>query len=127
MDIQPSVRRNVTRRLSAQHTDSRLATERNERLLAAERRRSAQTRGSTRLRTDPAEKPETGMRQVTRRETRSQTANAKTEAYVEYAAPHAKRKITLFRDDLAKLDEGEFLNDTIIEFYLMYPPNHFGG
>jgi Ulp1 family protease len=62
------------------------------------------------------------MRELTRRETRSQTANAKTEAYVEYAPPHAKRKITIFRDDLLKLNEGEFLNDTIIEFYLMYLP-----
>ena len=63
-----------------------------------------------------------GLRQViTRRETRSQTANAKMEPYLEYAATSAKRKVTVLRDDLGRLNEDEFLNDTIIEFYLMYP------
>jgi Ulp1 family protease len=30
----------------------------------------------------------------------------------------AKNKITIFHDDLDRLNDGEFLNDTIIEFYL---------
>ena len=29
-----------------------------------------------------------------------------------------KNKITIFHDDLDRLNDGEFLNDTIIEFYL---------
>jgi len=39
--------------------------------------------------------------------------------YLEYAATSAKRKVTVLKDDLGRLNEDEFLNDTIIEFYLM--------
>jgi Ulp1 family protease len=66
-----------------------------------------------------------------RRETRSRTALLKNHPYctlkcdadrriLEYPNAAAKKKITLYMDDLARLEDDEFLNDTIIEFYLMY-------
>ena len=39
---------------------------------------------------------------------------------LEYAPKTVKNKITIYRDDYERLNDDEFLNDTIIEFYLMY-------
>jgi len=67
----------------------------------------------------------------TRRETRSQRALTKNDPYVpreveltgdrylEYPLNAVRNKITIYRDDLDRLKDDEFLNDTIIEFYLM--------
>jgi Ulp1 family protease len=39
---------------------------------------------------------------------------------IEYPPDAIKNKITIYPDDLNRLNEDEFLNDAIIEFYLTY-------
>jgi sentrin-specific protease 7 len=39
---------------------------------------------------------------------------------LDYPPNATKNKITIYQDDLNRLNEDEFLNDTIIEFYLTY-------
>jgi Ulp1 family protease len=39
---------------------------------------------------------------------------------LEYPPNATKNKITIYPDDVNRLNEDEFLNDTIIEFYLTY-------
>ena len=36
----------------------------------------------------------------------------------------AKKKVTLYPDDVNRLSDEEFLNDSIIEFYLLYSLTH---
>lgn len=71
----------------------------------------------------------------TRRETRSQKALLKNVPYVhletdpelrylEYPLDAVRNKITIYQDDLERLKDDEFLNDTIIDFYLMYIYDH---
>jgi len=90
---------------------------------------------STRRQSDvrtPREIKERPIPQPSRRETRSQRALAKNLPYnspsyfwgnanvriLEYPYNAVKNKITIFNDDLDRLNDDEFLNDTIIEFYL---------
>ena len=37
-----------------------------------------------------------------------------------YPLNAVKNKITIYQDDYERLNEDEFLNDTVIEFYLTY-------
>ena len=67
---------------------------------------------------------------VRRRETRSSAVATKNTPYIlrcisyfrllEYPPNAVKNKVTIYNDDLRRLDDEEFLNDTIIEFYLKY-------
>jgi len=84
----------------------------------------------------PREIKEQPIQQSSRRETQSQKALAKNLPYnptaklpslfwgnanvriLEYPYNAVKNKITIFNDDLNRLNNNEFLNDTIIEFYL---------
>ena len=59
---------------------------------------------------------------ATQRETRAQTSLKKNIPFLEYTATSRKGKITIYNDDLNRLNDEEFLNDTIIEFYLTYIP-----
>ena len=69
---------------------------------------------------------------MTRRQTRSQKELLKNKpyqpvheprliaSYVEYPLNALKKKITIFNEDLERLEDDQFLNDTVIEFYLTY-------
>ena len=46
--------------------------------------------------------------------------NAETSRLLVYPLNGGKNKITIYKDDHERLNDDEFLNDTIIEFYLMY-------
>ena len=39
---------------------------------------------------------------------------------LEYPPNATKSKISIYKEDQDRLNDDEFLNDTIIEFYLMY-------
>jgi Ulp1 family protease len=70
----------------------------------------------------PLVKPSRPTVPSTQRETRAQASLKKNIPFLEYTAPSRKGKITIYNDDLNRLNDEEFLNDTIIEFYLTYIP-----
>ena len=70
-------------------------------------------------------------------QTRSKTAISKNLPYtpvkeeltcrvLQYPFDAVKNKITIFKDDIDRLNDDEFLNDTIIEFYLRYSYQFIG-
>jgi Ulp1 family protease len=80
------------------------------------RRESSSNRDSTYSNRDSKE---SSLRTIPR-ETRSQTASKKHIPMLEYPPNATKNKITILREDYDRLEDDEFLNDTIIEFYLLY-------
>lgn len=104
----------------------------------------SKTKGSLELHTPTPKKEITRRRQSmqqdpapSRRETRSKTAISKNLPYtpvneeltcrvLEYPITAVKNKITIFNDDIDRLNVDEFLNDTIIEFYLRYSYQFIG-
>jgi hypothetical protein len=107
----------------------------------------SKTKGSLELHT-PTTKPEITTRRrqsmqqdiippSAQRKTRSKTALSKNLPYtpvkegltcriLEYPINAVKNKITIFNDDIDRLNDDEFLNDTIIEFYLRYSYQFIG-